>query len=168
MRKLFAAALALVMLLLAGCGAGEKNDTPEALVQNYLHAVQARDYEAIWEMIPDGIRRFAMNEGIIANKEDGLDYICRAVYDYYWLAELDLASHESFSVEITQKAEEDTDFLNRALGKAGVRLSADEALFVKCAVTAGETVQEGGIFMIRSSGAWHLISVVGDDEFFEY
>lgn len=170
MKKL-CAFLAVLLLLsaLAGCGGQSKNDTPEALIQNYLTAVQNKDFEAIWDMIPGKIQDYAKEENIIKDKKDGLDYIYYAVNDYYWLVELDLPARKNFTLEILGTQEEDKQSVQKYLANKGVRLVVEEALGVLCRITAdGEVTQEASFFLIKTGDGWYLTSVVGDDEIFEY
>ncbi len=163
--------LAVLMLLsvLGGCGSLSKNDTPEALIQNYLTAVKDRDFEAIWDMIPEKIRDYAIEKEIIKDKKDGLDYIYYAVNDYYWLVKLDLPARKEFDLEILGTQEEDKQSVQKYLANKGIRLVVEEALGIGCLITVdGKVTQEASFFLIKSGDTWYLTSVVGDDEIFEY
>ena len=168
MRKTVLVILILAAFALSGCGAEAKNPDPQALIGNYLTAVQNNDYEAIWSMVPEKIREYAIEQGIIEDKEDGLDYICFAVYDYYWLDAIDLPACESFAFEITEEYEEDASSLQKYLAKHKIRLDVEEARWVGCTVTAEERTQECSFYLIKTAGEWGMVSVVGDDELFEY
>ena len=159
---------AVVLCLLAGCSAAPDRDNPEALIEYYLTAVQKKDYGAIWDMIPVKIQDYAIEKKIIADKEDGLDYIYYAVNDYYWLVALELPKCDGFSVEILGTQTEDHQRVQQYLANKGIRLVVEDALGVACAVTAGGKTQEASFFLIQTGGAWYLTSVVGDDEVFEY
>ena len=168
--KKAAVLLAVLILLsaLTGCSAEIKNDTPEALIQNYLNAVKDKDYEAIWNMIPSKIQDYAIDRNIIADKEDGLDYIYYAVNDYYWLVSLDLPSRDHYSFEIIEVYTEDKHNIQQYLTNNGIKLVVEEAQFVECSITAGDIQQDASFFLIKSGDFWYMASVVGDDEIFVY
>ena len=51
-----------------------KNDTPEKLAASYVAAIANKDYEAIWNMMPEAIQTHAL-EKYVNTKEEALNYI---------------------------------------------------------------------------------------------
>lgn len=152
-------------------------ETPEALVDAYLHAVATKDYSAIWDMIPPAIQDYAIQAGIIKDREDGLDYIKFAVNDYHWLFDANLPAQESYSYEIGDMVEstreemkDAQDAFNNEYKPTSNRLVLEGAVYIKSITITlddGSTV-DGSFWTIKTDGQWYITSVVGDDESFEY
>ena len=170
MKKCILVILSVAILLsLAGCG-GAKNASPEDLIQNFLTAVKEKDYEAIWNMVPEEVQDYAVKEGIIQDKADGLRFIAFAVNDYYWLEDLDLPSCSSFSFRVLENHthEEDVEEIREWLNEYGIKLSVNDCVFMRIEVTADGRSEETWMFLVKSGSEWYMLSVVGDDEIFEY
>lgn len=169
-RKWIFYCILMLVLLLPGCASKEKSyDTPEELIQDYLKAVQNEDYEKIWSLIPKQIQEYAIDQEIISNKEDGLEYIEYAVNDYHWLVEVDLPEQNKFTFEITKSGEEDAKRVQNYLKHEGIKIVVKEAAYdvVLIKLDNGDEI-EAAFFMIKTNDSWYLTSVVGDDEIFEY
>lgn len=152
-------------------------ETPEALVDAYLHAVATKDYGAIWDMIPPAIQDYAIKEGIIKDEADGLDYIKFAVNDYHWLFDANLPAQESYSYEIgdiEEATREDLkssqDYINADLEPPNNRLVIEADAYmdsVTITLDDGSTV-DGSFWAIKTDDQWYITSVVGQDVLFDY
>ena len=104
MKRILALSLAVITLLaLCACGSTPASDgynTPEELVEAYLNAVIDKNYEVIWNMLPKEVQDYAIDTGIIKDKEDGLKRIEYAISVCNWLVDLNLSNKESFDFEI--------------------------------------------------------------------
>lgn len=190
------AAVMLAVLLLTGCAAARTTgsaaviaqvahapaaeptseptppvyDTPEALIGSYLKAVQEREYEVIWNMIPVQIQNYAIANGIIRDKQDGLDFIRFALNDYSVIAEMDLPSRQNIQFwSAVVDIAEDVAVLRAFFKENRVYIVPQELLVMKIAIEA-DGIQsvfymEG---LIRIDDGWYLVSVVGEDELFGY
>ena len=144
-------------------------DTAEELIGSFLNAVKNQDYEEIWSMIPEEICDYAVQKEIIADREDGLNYIEHAVNDYYWVADADMTNREEFSLVIDESFQENAEGLEDYLEQRGLELSADEAVSIAFTIcTEGMHNVSGSMYAFRRENRWYMISVVGDDEMFKY
>ena len=166
--KKFLSLVMLILVLSTLFGCGGQGSSPEALIDHYLAAVQEKDYEAIWDMLPEPIQEYAIEEGIVDDKDEALDYIAFALNDYYWLAALDLPSRSEFTVTIDSSEEDDGKELQSYMKSCGVKMAVDATYYAECTITADEAEEDGSFYLIKYRGDWYLASVVGDDEFFEY
>jgi len=173
MKKVFACLLA-ALVLLTGCGKEKEAEkyrygTMKELAESFLTAVAREDYAAIWDMLPEAIQEWAIEEEIIRDEADGLSYIRYALEDYYWLKEADLPNCESYAVGAIETGEEDANGVWKYLRDEGVQMGVDEAGGCRFTIEKPDGQQvEGSLFAIRTGDRWYLTSVAGDDEIFEY
>ena len=170
------------MVITASAGEGKEERQPtdpqhssqEELILDYLDAVQDKNYEAIWDMIPIQIQEYAVEQGIVKDREDGIDFVYFGVNDYYWLRELDLPSHEEYSIEILEqhdsdKNDDDALRIQRGLSNLGIQMVIEGISYWKVSIAADhDTIVDASFFMIKTRDQWYLTSVVGDDELVEY
>ena len=175
--KIFAAALICVILAFSGCAASgsviktSSRQTEEDLLQAFLDAEHDKNYEAVWDLIPKQIQEYGIDAEIVKDREDGIYFAYYGANDYYWLRELDLPSHETFTFEVKDKHEsdaEEAERIQKGLANEGVRIVIEAVSYLEIAVTADDTTVDAGIFMIKTGGEWYLTSVVGDDEMVKY
>ena len=167
MKKYVALFLAMTMMFaLCACGSAVNNKTPEKLIESYLTAVKDRDYEAIWNMLPKEIQDYAIREDYINNKDEGVNYIRRAIKEDLVFASLDLPSCKTFSFRIVERYPGD-EYSQEYCDEEGVRLTIDGDEFIKAVITADGKEQEAWFWVIKVKNAWYLTSATGNDTIFE-
>lgn len=168
MKKILMLLVAVIMLSTI-CSCGSNKDTEiEELLGDYITAVRTNDHEAIWNMLPLQIQDYAIENGIVENKEGALDYIAFALTDYYMFEELALPSRDKVSFNITKIFKEDISEAQAHLDENGVLMTVEDACFVEFVITADNEEDDADFYLIKSNDKWYLTSVIGDDELFKY
>ena len=183
MKRVLAISLAVITLLaLCACGSTSAPDgynTPEELVEAYLNAVIDKNYEVIWNMLPKEVQDYAIDTGIIKDKEDGLKRIEYAVSVCDWLVDLNLSSKESFDFEILYNqtdlfpfydeldVETHKEWQDNIYDEYGLRIVLDGIGLVEVDIQAGDTYGWWECALIKCDGKWYLTSITGDDIIFD-
>lgn len=85
------------------------------------------------------------------------------------MVEANLPEQNKFTFEIIKSGEEDAKRVQEYLKQEGIKIIVTEAAYdvVLIQFDNGDEI-EADFFMIKTNDSWYLISVVGDDEIFEY
>ncbi len=190
MKRILAISLAVITLL-ALCACGSTNEvsptptpdgynTPEELVEAYLNAVIDKNYEVIWNMLPKEVQDYAIDTGIIKDKEDGLKRIEYAISVCDWLVDLNLANKESFDFEILYNQNDmfsfydelDAETQKRAqdnlYDEYGLRIVLDGGGFGIVDIQTDDTYESWDCEFFKCDGKWYLFSITGDDTIFDW
>ena len=146
----------------------QPSETPSDLIRDYFQALHDKEYEKIWDMLPEKIREYAYEQGIAEDAEDGADYTAICTNEYYWLKELDLPSRDTFSFDITEEYEEDGRNTERYLLREGINIELDGDAYLEVTVTADDVQTSGSFYLAKADGQWYLLSVVGNDTLVGY
>ena len=176
MRKSISSSVKLVLLLLCAllaltaCGgsAGGAKTTRE-LAERYLAALVKEDYAAVLDLLPGEVIEYGMKY-LDGGREDVIEFIRYAAYDYSWLKKL--PAHAEYTFEMT---ESDVGVMPESvkgsflLEEDGVKLYVQEATVINLLIDAGqEEPISGSLFALKIENRWYLLSVAGDDELFVY
>ena len=184
MKRVLAISLAVITLLaLCACGSTSAPDgynTPEELVEAYLNAVIDKNYEVIWNMLPKEVQDYAIDTGIIKDKEDGLKRIEYAVSVCDWLVDLNLSSKESFDFEILYNqtdlfpfydeldVETQKEWQDNIYDEYGLRIVLDGGGYGFVEIETDDTYEYWYCSFFKCGGKWYLLSITGDDTIFDW
>ena len=169
LKKLFPLLLCLLLALTACTASPSGAKTTQELAERYLAAIMNENYEAVLPLLPEEIIEYGMKY-LDGDREDVVDFVKYAAYDYYWLSEL--PTHVDYTFEMTEERE-----LPAALGNKesvlfeedGVKLYIQEFAGIELTIHAGQAEPfSGSLFALKIDGHWYLMSVAGDDELFVY
>ncbi len=163
--------LLCALLLLASCASSASGaKSTEELTRRYLDAIMSEKYEAVLDLLPAEVVEYGMKE-LDGGREDVVEYVKYASYDYHWLSKL--PTNVDYSFEMTQEESVELDARSGKerylLEEDGVKLYVQDAVSIRLSVQAGgaEPIR-GSLFAVRIDGRWYLTSVAGDDELFYY